>query len=195
MQSTLMRLDSIWLLSSLRRFTCLELTVSFTIISLIDDDLFESFKGMTWMTSMAIPGAPSFTSFASDSSGQNVTGVTSNGGMFQSQDFGMTFSSISGAPNSTNYYSSVSVSTDFKYQYAAIKNDYLVGSQDFGVTWETLPTISELGTQVNWNVVETNGNGSMVFAAANGLGGLYWSHNYGVNWAFVADAPRKLIIA
>eukprot|EP01034_Spumella_vulgaris_P025746 gene25746-32235_t len=131
---------------------------------------------------------PNFVAFASDSTGRNVTGVTTNKGIYLSHDFGVSFTIVADA-SKTRQYSSISMSDDGVYQYGVLTNYGLIASQNGGYNWTLLNTYAQVGNTIYWYTIANSGNGSCVYAASNGIGGLYYSHNYGANFTYTATAP------
>ncbi len=152
--------------------------------------------------------------FTSDITGQNVTGVTTNKGIFLSNNFGKNFTAVPETYRPNQPFSSVTASDDGSIQYAVVKNIAVLMSTNYGLNWTGLSTATQVGNLIYWNSVATNFNGSCVYAGihlrlmtndcdlcvkclykpgSNGAGSLYFSHNYGYNWTKAENLPGRSV--
>jgi hypothetical protein len=140
--------------------------------------------GLTWYASNAPQdGSTTYTCLAS--SGQYVVvGFASlSNGIYQSSDYGVTYTSITSALNFTP--SSIAISSDGQYCYAATNDAsgiYL--GTGYGATVVQNTSV----VSISWTSIACDSTGQYVYASgyASGNYAVYASTNYGVDWTPLA---------
>ena len=111
-----------------------------------------------------------------------ITGVTSAGNFYVTQNFGGTWSqqAISGD------WGAAGVSQDGRYMYISQIGGLIYKSEDFGVTF--LPTSAP---SLTWRDLECNNTGRVIVANASSPGSSVWlSTDYGETWAAANGSPN-----
>ena len=125
-----------------------------------------------------------FASVSVSKTGKYQTAVITNGNIWSSSDYGVTWTSRATA---LNWYS-VSLSSTGQYQTAAALLSNIWTSSDYGVTW------TSRATALNWYSVSLSSSGQYQSAvsfntSANGY--IYTSSDFGVTWTpRITDANR-----
>jgi hypothetical protein len=100
--------------------------------------------------------------------------------VYVSNDYGSTFSTISFTgttnPDSTG---GIGISGDGRYQLSAINDGIVMLSNDYGVTWNNILSVSLLES---WQTAKVSRNGANMLLGGGG-DGVWVSHDYGVNWS------------
>jgi hypothetical protein len=109
---------------------------------------------------------------ASSYNGQYQT-VVSNGYIYISIDFGMTYNGVAGPP--TTGWTSVAMSTSGQYQTAVRDSDQIYISSDYGTTWTAVDSSRA------WSGVSMSSTGQYQTSVVNS-GFIYISSNYGITW-------------
>ena len=124
------------------------------------------------------------------STGQYQTGVVYIGGIYQSSNYGITWTKSNSI---STFWQGVAMSSNGKYQTAVSSNQVstipgnvtsgaIYYSLDYGHTW--YKSSSKI---LDWIAVTMSSTGQYQSACANG-GGIYYSTNYGYTWT-LSNAP------
>jgi len=115
-----------------------------------------------------------YNSITTSSSGQYCSITVYGGVIFNSNDYGSTWSQADNAPNA-NWVNIVS-SANGVYRTACITSGTIMYSSDYGITWS-----SSDASNNNWSKVAMSSSGQYQIACINN-GIIYYSLNYGLNW-------------
>jgi hypothetical protein len=116
------------------------------------------------------------------STGQYQTATTNTGGIYNSNNYGNTWSKNISAPQ-TQQWTSVAISSSGQYQTATIKyGNGLYISNDYGNTWtQNVNIIIKGWNSYEWSSVAISSSGQYQIAGTR-YNGFFISYDYGVNW-------------
>jgi hypothetical protein len=134
----------------------------------------------------SITSPATFNSVEMSSSGEYMTACASNGNLYTSTNYGLTFNI---AKNLSSSWTSVAMSSTGQYQIASISStDTLYASYDYGNTW-TLTT----NTVNNCSSLSMSSSGQYITAVQNGSLGEIYTSNYplpsSTTKTFIIDHP------
>jgi predicted acyltransferase (DUF342 family) len=111
-----------------------------------------------------------------------ITGVIPTNGMYlyQSSNYGVTFTKTANSLNST--WNSIAVSYSGKYQ-TAIDNNKVYQSSDFGITWAIVSSVPT----AKWNFISMSNDGKNRVACID-TSYQYLSLDYGSNWSVIPNS-------
>jgi len=121
---------------------------------------------------------------AISTTGQYQTIGQTGGYIYQSSNFGSSFTSVNTGVG-TKIYKGISLSSSGLYQIAVSYGDYIYISSDYGATWSNSLTISNPGIK-NWVAVEISGSGQYITALAEG-NYIWVSSNFGNSWTSITS--------
>jgi len=151
------------------------MNVEGNIISMPPD--FESF-GINWMDVSL--NNRNYNSIATSSSGKYCSVTVTGGVIYNTADFGTTWSQSNNAPNAN--WKQITISANGKHQLVCIQNGGIMYSIDYGVNW----SVSDAPTH-NWSDITNSATGQYNSASVNDER-IYYSHDYGITWV-PSDAP------
>ena len=153
--------------------------------------------GQNWVKNTNLPSFYSSYTFtykiSMSASGQYQTVVSTSFGYGQydgyiiyiSSDYGSTWTSntinIDNNPQTSKFWSSVSVSASGKYQTAVASDEYIYISSDYGNNWT-----SAASSQLVWNSVSISASGQYQTACVYS-GSIWISSDYGSNWTEITS--------
>ena len=138
--------------------------------------------GNTWTQNIEIPVSGA-SAIAISSSGKQQTIVVNGSQIYTSNNFGITWT----ARDSIRSWSCVTMSSDGRYQYAAVSPlGGVYRSNDFGVTWSILNP-----TGFSWSSIATSSDGKFITAVSSGSSVVFVSSNHGDNWTPIISLPSN----
>jgi hypothetical protein len=127
-----------------------------------------------------------YNSIATSSSGKYCSTTVMGGVIYNSNDYGVTWTQSNNAPNSN--WKKVTISASGKYQSACITNGGIMYSTDYGINWT-----SSNATSKNWTDIKMSSNGQYQSACVNN-GTVHYSNDYGTIWTS-SNAPTDVWIS
>jgi hypothetical protein len=130
--------------------------------------------GISWAT----VDSPRFWQYAAISyDGKYQSATVSNGPIYRSEDYGVTWTAVATVPSLP--WKNISMSADGVFQTAVATNNQIYVSSDNGVSWSTY------GPVTTWIYVAVSATGKYQSAVATN-GNIYISSNNGLNWTSIA---------
>jgi predicted acyltransferase (DUF342 family) len=137
--------------------------------------------GFTQNYSVAGLGTPAYlTSVAISSTGQYLS-ACGNIGILNSNNFGVTWTTVSSVAN----FNCIAMSATGQYQYSGVSPGKIYFSNNYGITWTSLG----LSPSGNWSSIAVSSNGQYVVASINS-GSIYTSNNFGSTW-IISNSQSK----
>jgi len=130
-------------------------------------------------------GNRSWTAVALSSNGLYQTVLEYNGGIYRSDNYGVTWTDVSPSGYTTSAWSGISISDTGQYQTAVAYQTNIFLSADYGVTWTPTGDIGE------WVSVDINST-AQYHTAVSTNGFIHCSNNSGVTWTTpIPEIGRK----
>ena len=121
-----------------------------------------------------------YNSIATSSSGKYCSTTVQGGVIYNTTDYGITWTQSNNAPNAN--WKKIAISANGQYQSACIQNGSIMHSSDYGVNWLTSNAVA-----VNWSDITISASGKYQSACVN-VGNISYSNDFGVTWT-QSNAP------
>ena len=133
--------------------------------------------GQNW-TQTSAPTA-NWYAIAASANGQYLAACVYGGALYNSINYGQTFTASSTVGTTALNWSAISISSSGQFQVATVAGGAIWYSNTYGATWTASVTAGT--TTNNWSAVAISASGQYAVAAVNG-GSIYYSSNNGVTW-------------
>ena len=101
-----------------------------------------------------------YNSIATSSSGKYCSTTVQGGVIYNTTDYGITWTQSNNAPNAN--WKKIAISANGQYQSACIQNGSIMHSSDYGVNWLTSNAVA-----VNWSDITISASGKYQSACVN----------------------------